>query len=126
MTKFAIGDRLRNTLAPQQPVAIVTELTLGGFRYTLVETHYLGPRIGWTDSGESHTDDYWEKLPSPYYADRPKPGGKITPTFLERQAVAVLNTVKAWRDSDGNEGFPHEARERIDALLMTFEQQRAL
>ena len=47
-------------------------------------------------------------------------------TVLEREAVAVLNTVKAWRDCEGNDGFPHEARERIYALLMTFEQRRML
>lgn len=47
-------------------------------------------------------------------------------TLLEDQAVSVLNTVKAWRDSDGNEAFPHETRMQIDALLAFAEQRRKL
>jgi hypothetical protein len=49
---------------------------------------------------------------------------KIEPTFFEVQCIRVLNNVKAWRDSEGNEPFPQEAREMIDALLMTAEQRR--
>ena len=36
-------------------------------------------------------------------------------------AIDLLNQVKAWRDCDGNDGFPHETREQIDALLMAHE-----
>lgn len=49
---------------------------------------------------------------------------KLAATWLERQCVQVLNDVKAWRDSDGNEGFPQATREAIDILLMTYEQRR--
>lgn len=54
------------------------------------------------------------------------PAGRVMPpaTLLEQQAVRALNMVKAWRDSDGNVPFPHEARELIDAVLMTAEQRR--
>jgi len=45
-------------------------------------------------------------------------------SFLERQMVQALNGVKAWRDSDGNEGFPTDLRMTIEALLMTAEQRR--
>jgi hypothetical protein len=45
-------------------------------------------------------------------------------TLLERTAVYLLNGVKAWRDSDGNEPFPHDIREGIDALLMMAEVRR--
>ena len=36
-------------------------------------------------------------------------------------AIDLLNQVKAWRDCDGNDGFPAETREQIDALLMAHE-----
>lgn len=36
-------------------------------------------------------------------------------------AIQLLNAVKAWRDCDGNDGFPHAVREQIDALLMAHE-----
>lgn len=39
-------------------------------------------------------------------------------------AIQALNGVKAWRDSDGNEGFPHELREKIEALLMAYEVRK--
>lgn len=35
--------------------------------------------------------------------------------------VQLLNNVKAWRDSDGNEAFPLELRMNIDAMLMAYE-----
>lgn len=54
----------------------------------------------------------------------PSGAPKIQATLIEQQAVRALNMVKAWRDSDGNEPFPHEARELIDALLMMAEQRR--
>jgi hypothetical protein len=46
------------------------------------------------------------------------------PTVLERLAIEALNEVKAWRDSDGNEGFPASTRDKVDAVLMTYEQRR--
>ena len=49
---------------------------------------------------------------------------KAPPTIIEQLAVEALNEVKAWRDSDGNEGFPHTTREKIEAILMTYEQRR--
>jgi hypothetical protein len=36
---------------------------------------------------------------------------------LYQAAHRLLREVKTWRDSDGNEGFPHALRERIDAAL---------
>jgi hypothetical protein len=36
-------------------------------------------------------------------------------------AIDALNKTKAWRDCDGNDGFPHEVREQIDAVLMAYE-----
>lgn len=36
-------------------------------------------------------------------------------------AIDALNKVKAWRDCDGNDGFPHDVREQIDVVLMAFE-----
>ena len=36
-------------------------------------------------------------------------------------AVQALNGVKAWRDCEGNDGFPDEVREQIDAVLSAFE-----
>lgn len=36
-------------------------------------------------------------------------------------AVRALNGVKAWRDCEGNDGFPDEVREQIDAVLSAFE-----
>lgn len=39
-------------------------------------------------------------------------------------AVQCLNGVKAWRDSDGNEPFPQELREQIDAVLMAYEVRK--
>jgi len=35
-------------------------------------------------------------------------------------AKELLRNVKAWRDSDGNEAFPHELRKDIDAFFGTF------
>lgn len=49
---------------------------------------------------------------------------KAEATLLEQLAVEALNEVKAWRDSDGNEGFPESTRLKIDAVLMTYEQRR--
>ena len=39
-------------------------------------------------------------------------------------AIDALNKVKAWRDCDGNDGFPHGVREQIDAVLMVFETRQ--
>jgi hypothetical protein len=63
---------------------------------------------------------------APSVGDAIDPAGvpKIKATYIEHMAVRALNMVKAWRDSDGNEPFPHEAREMIDAVLMTYEQRR--
>ena len=36
-------------------------------------------------------------------------------------AIGLLNQVKGWRDSEGNESFPLELRMNIDALLMAHE-----
>lgn len=36
-------------------------------------------------------------------------------------AIGLLNQVKAWRDSDGNEQFPEKLRMEIDAILMAHE-----
>lgn len=49
---------------------------------------------------------------------------KFEPTILEQFAIEALNEVKAWRDSDGNEGFPEETRIKVEAVLMTYEQRR--
>jgi len=43
-----------------------------------------------------------------------------SPVFLPL-AIQLLNSVKAWRDCDGNDGFPQEVREQIDALLTAYE-----
>jgi hypothetical protein len=43
---------------------------------------------------------------------------KLPLTLLEQKAIATLNTVKAWRDSDGNEPFPDDAREGMELVLM--------
>lgn len=40
-------------------------------------------------------------------------------------AIDALNKTKAWRDCDGNDGFPHEVREQIDAVLMAYELRAA-
>ncbi len=40
-------------------------------------------------------------------------------------AIGLLNRVKAWRDSEGNEAFPDDLRQRIDALLMAHEVRTA-
>lgn len=40
-----------------------------------------------------------------------------TSLVLYQQAHRLLREVKSWRDSDGNDGFPHELRERIDGAL---------
>lgn len=40
---------------------------------------------------------------------------------IYRAAVSALNGVKAWRDCDGNDGFPHKVREQIDAILLAYE-----
>ena len=44
--------------------------------------------------------------------------------MLERLTIEALNEVKAWRDSDGNEGFPADTRTKVEAVLMTYEQRR--
>lgn len=41
-------------------------------------------------------------------------------------AIDALNKVKAWRDCDGNDGFPHDVREQIDAVLMAYEARAAI
>lgn len=46
-----------------------------------------------------------------------------SPIFTE--AITALNCVKAWRDCDGNTGFPIDVRERIDAILMAYELRAA-
>lgn len=46
-----------------------------------------------------------------------------SPIFLT--AITALNGVKAWRDSDGNEGFPHDTRTLVDAVLMAYESRAA-
>jgi hypothetical protein len=40
---------------------------------------------------------------------------------LAQVAVQALNQVKAWRDSDGNEPFPHDTRLLIEAVLTAWE-----
>ena len=40
-------------------------------------------------------------------------------------AIDALNKTKAWRDCDGNDGFPHDVREQIDAVLMAYELRAA-
>jgi hypothetical protein len=49
---------------------------------------------------------------------------KPAASVLEREAVRLLNAVKAWRDSEGNEPFPSDLVMWIDALLMMAEQRR--
>lgn len=58
-------------------------------------------------------------------AEDPAGFPKFLPTVLERIAIQALNEVKAWRDSDGNEGFPEHTRTLVDAALMTYEQRRS-
>lgn len=41
-------------------------------------------------------------------------------------AIDALNKVKAWRDCDGNAGFPHDVRAQIDAVLMAYEMRAAI
>jgi hypothetical protein len=43
---------------------------------------------------------------------------KLDLTLLEQKAIATLNTIKAWRDSDGNAPFPDDAREGMELALM--------
>lgn len=45
-------------------------------------------------------------------------------TVLEREAVAVLNTIKAWRDSAPGTPFPANADMHIEAILMTAAMRR--
>jgi hypothetical protein len=35
--------------------------------------------------------------------------------------IGMLNRVKAWRDCDGNDGFPADLRDEIDALILAVE-----
>jgi hypothetical protein len=49
----------------------------------------------------------------------PQPEERRRP--LVQVAVQALNSVKAWRDSDGNEGFPHDTRLLIEAVLTAWE-----
>lgn len=58
-------------------------------------------------------------------AELAQQGTHLLPTVFEAEATAVLNMIKAWRDCDGNGGFPHEARERMDAFLMAIGLRRA-
>ncbi len=37
----------------------------------------------------------------------------------------LLREVKAWRDSPGNEGFPHDARTALEALLARIDGKEA-
>ena len=46
-----------------------------------------------------------------------------SPLFV--MAIDALNKTKAWRDSEGNEGFPGGVREQIDAVLMAYECRRS-
>jgi hypothetical protein len=59
-------------------------------------------------------------------AQRLDPAGnpKLEATLLEREAVHLLNSVKAWRDGDVSEPFPLHLRISIDALLMMAEIRR--
>jgi hypothetical protein len=49
---------------------------------------------------------------------------KLEASVLEREAVRLLNTVKAWYDSDGNERLPAQVLDYIEAVLMMAEQRR--
>lgn len=48
----------------------------------------------------------------------------VRTSIYDTIAINLLNEVKAWRDSDGNEGFPEPLRERIDVLLLATEVRR--
>lgn len=66
----------------------------------------------------------WQQPPAPSIPLDAAGNPKLAPTLFERLCVKALNEVKAWRDSDGNEAFPHGTRQVIDALLMMYEQRR--
>lgn len=74
----------------------------------------------------SRTANWCQSCPKRAAAQQIDAAGNAKPeaSFLEREAVRLLNAVKAWRDCDGNDGFPDEVRLHIDALLMTAELRR--
>lgn len=59
MTRFRIGQRVRNTRA-RHGNAVVTAITERGFAYKLLQPHSYGPRHGWFQEGESFQDEGWE------------------------------------------------------------------
>lgn len=46
---------------------------------------------------------------------------KVPSGVFLQMAVDLLNKTKAWRDCEGNDGFPQDVREGMDALLTAIE-----
>lgn len=75
---LAVGDRVRNTLAPQWGTVVVTELTVaGGFKYRHDEPHSLGPRHGTVLDGEVYVTglDSWVRVTESQIASSPATKG---------------------------------------------------
>lgn len=62
----------------------------------------------------------WNEDHGRNHAEELDPAGfpKLEPTYLELQAIEVLNTVKAWADGGGDCPLPEATRMHIDVVLL--------
>lgn len=75
---LAVGDRVRNNLAPQWGTVVVTELTeAGGFKYRHEQPHSLGPRHGTVHEGEVFAEGLasWVRVTESHIASTPATKG---------------------------------------------------